>query len=1019
MALKIKSNRNKKRSKPLSYRLLMPMLLLSILQVGVFFGTLAVGGEFKLLKNYAYNMFVEKTENRKNYVENLMTKQIAPSYETAREINTEIENYLQQNGFEPSDLMTNKVVNKQAVRQVVPKLIELLRKSGVNDVFLILDSGELYNSNGAVRKSGIYFRDQDVNSNDREKNTDLILELGSSDIAREFGIALDSQWTTYLELNRVDEESLRFVSDTIKTAKQYPRFRVQSLGRWTGFTSIAPKGQPSMKYTFPLRASDGTIYGVFGIGIMEKTFLSTIPANDFFNQNACYILGVDENGDGEYTPVIHSGAKYSHLINEKTSLNEANRIGMNLYDFQSDTDFRTIGCLMPMKLYDSGSPYIREKWALISVADRDGILNIYDTIIVMMMIASAITILFGLLFAVFISRRITTPVVEIASHLDEKMKENAIIRFEPSGITEIDQLSGRITELQISVKEQASKVSKIISMADMGIGVFMCDLRKHNVFLGESLIKLLEIDFLPVEDTVVSEDTFFCIFSKMDGRKEMDEQEFLKKIRSMTDETETMELYSKEFNRWFRVSFMAGNHTTTGLVMDVTGSVIEKKKIEYERDYDVTTGLLNRRAYFNRVEEIFQIPEVLHIAAIVMFDLDNLKYVNDTYGHDYGDDYIKTAANIFKSFRSENILASRLSGDEFNLFFYGFENKDQIREKVERIMEKVKESYCTLADGSHFKLRISGGISWYPDDAEDFHTLAKYADFAMYTIKHSTKGKLAEFNRDYYNKDSILITGVEEMNRIIDEEHIKYAFQSIISAKTGEIYGYEALMRPQSQIFKSPLDFIRIAKKGAKLYEIERLTWTLSLRSFRALRENGTVPSHAKIFINSLSDCKMKEEDVALVEKENGNLLSQVILEILEGEQMNEDFMNAKKRRVASWNAMIALDDFGSGYNSEYALITLKPDMIKIDRAIINGCDSDLSRRNIITNLVSHAKIRDILVLAEGVETESELRTVIECGVDLLQGYYIDRPLFEPKPVPESIREVICSFAESGATVQR
>lgn len=301
MALKIKSNRNKKRSKPLSYRLLMPMLLLSILQVGVFFGTLAVGGEFKLLKNYAYNMFVEKTENRKNYVENLMTKQIAPSYETAREINTEIENYLQQNGFEPSDLMTNKVVNKQAVRQVVPKLIELLRKSGVNDVFLILDSGELYNSNGAVRKSGIYFRDQDVNSNDREKNTDLILELGSSDIAREFGIALDSQWTTYLELNRVDEESLRFVSDTIKTAKQYPRFRVQSLGRWTGFTSIAPKGQPSMKYTFPLRASDGTIYGVFGIGIMEKTFLSTIPANDFFNQNACYILGVDENGDGEYT----------------------------------------------------------------------------------------------------------------------------------------------------------------------------------------------------------------------------------------------------------------------------------------------------------------------------------------------------------------------------------------------------------------------------------------------------------------------------------------------------------------------------------------------------------------------------------------------------------------------------------------------------------------------------------------------------------------------------------------------
>ena len=110
-----------------------------------------------------------------------------------------------------------------------------------------------------------------------------------------------------------------------------------------------------------------------------------------------------------------------------------------------------------------------------------------------------------------------------------------------------------------------------------------------------------------------------------------------------------------------------------------------------------------------------------------------------------------------------------------------------------------------------------------------------------------------------------------------------------------------------------------------------------------------------------------------------------------------------KQKIVARWGAKIALDDFGSGYNSEYALITINPNLIKIDRSIISGCDRDISRTSIITNLVQIAKTKNIMVLAEGVETYNEMRTVIECGVDLLQGYYLTRPLFEPIPIDEKI----------------
>ena len=1007
---KTEAGKTNRMSSPLSHKLFMPMILLSLLQMGVFFITLALGGEFSYIKKYVYNMFSEKTENRRNYVENMLNDKVEPLYDAVLDIISMTEAYFEENGCLASDISTDKKVNKDIIRLSSQRLMELLRRSSVNDAFIILDSGELYCKDGVMKKSGLYLRDLDISSNDRTNNTDLLVEIGSSDIAKDIGITLDSGWSAHLEPEKMNKEDLDFFFVTMETARNNPDIPVLSLGNWTGFSTINQVYQPSMKYALPLRSSDGTVYGVLGVGILEKTFLGTIPANDFFNESACYILGVDENGNGEYTPVIHSGAIYSRLVNESTVISEKVRLASGIYDFNSGSDIDSIGCVLPIRLYNSGSPYIREKWALISVADRDKILSIYNTIISMLLLSTAISVVFSLIFAVIISRRITTPVTKIAALLDEKKDDSGIISFASSGITEIDRLSGSITELQIAVREQASRVSKIISMADMGIGVFLYEFRENTVFMGESLIKLLNTDSLPVEDTVVGVDEFWKIINGIDDSGTLRTSGFISKNREDRSQPEATEFYSTSLNKWFRVRIMSGADNVIGLVMDVTGSVIEKRKIEYERDYDVTTGLLNRRAYFNRVVSLFANPKQLKTAAFIMWDMDNLKYVNDTYGHDFGDDYIKTAANVFKLFRDYGGIVSRLSGDEFNICLYGYDSKDEIREIISLVREKMNESYCVLADGTHIRLRVSGGVSWYPDDSDSYETLIKYADFAMYTIKHSTKGRIAEFDRSLYNKDSILITGVEEMNGIIEEERVKFAFQSIISAKTGEVFGYEALMRPQSELFASPLEFIRIARTSAKLYEVERLTWHTALKSFRRLREAGIVDKNARIFVNSLSNCRVKSEDLEWFKTENGDFLDKIVLELLESEQANEEYLEEKRKLVKNMNAMIALDDFGCGYNSEYALITLNPDLVKIDRSIISGCDSDISRQNIIRNLVSHAKLRNIIVLAEGVETSGELKTVIECGVDLIQGYYVDRPLFEPGPVSDSIKKEIISY---------
>ena len=215
-------------------------------------------------------------------------------------------------------------------------------------------------------------------------------------------------------------------------------------------------------------------------------------------------------------------------------------------------------------------------------------------------------------------------------------------------------------------------------------------------------------------------------------------------------------------------------------------------------------------------------------------------------------------------------------------------------------------------------------------------------------------------------------------------------------------------MRPQSDILRSPLEFIRIAKTGAKLYDVEKMTWTQALKSFKIQKNKGNIEESAKVFINSISNCIMSDEDIEKLEADYSDMLDKIVLEILEGEESNNNYAEKKKRLVRKWRAEIALDDFGTGYNSEYALITSKPNIIKLDRSIISGCDADESRQNIIQNIVGFARSRNVKVLAEGVETYQEMKMSIACGVDLLQGYYINRPVFEPEPPPDkTVREII------------
>ena len=236
---------------------------------------------------------------------------------------------------------------------------------------------------------------------------------------------------------------------------------------------------------------------------------------------------------------------------------------------------------------------------------------------------------------------------------------------------------------------------------------------------------------------------------------------------------------------------------------------------------------------------------------------------------------------------------------------------------------------------------------------------------------------------------------------------VKYAFQPIVSAKTGEVFAYEALMRPQTKKMQSPYDVIRLAQSQSKLYEIEKLTFFEAMKTYERSIEQF---KGAKIFINSLANTRLSEEDLAQFEQQFAGHLDQLVIEITENEQAKEKCTKLKQYKVDEWGTHLALDDFGSGYNSELSLLVLSPKYVKVDMNIVRDIDKDSNRQKLLENILSYCKNRGIKIIAEGVETKEEMISLMEFSIDYMQGYYLGKPNLDPQATNKKAKEEIQSF---------
>jgi len=560
-----------------------------------------------------------------------------------------------------------------------------------------------------------------------------------------------------------------------------------------------------------------------------------------------------------------------------------------------------------------------------------------------------------------------------------------------TNIAEIDDLAISIGTLSSKVAESADKLSKIIGMMKIPIGAFEHDPNEDRVFCTAAFFSLARIDSLYNEGGYISSTVFYQILEKLKKYPEPDMEDVYRFERG------------NGVIKWLRIKIQENGGKMLGVIEDVTREVLEKRKIEYDRDHDMLTHLLNRRAFEAEVTRILR-EEDVKIAAFIMWDLDNLKYINDTYGHDYGDQYIKDAAKVLSELAIYGGIVARMSGDEFYAFVYGYEDKQQISDIVEMIQKKLNNTSIKLPNGSELRIKASVGVAWYPEDSRNYYELIKYSDFAMYEVKSEDKGTIGEFDRKSYEKKYYLLHGNEELDNFIENELVDFVFEPIVDARDGKIFAYEALMRPKVPTLTSPENIIKLAGAQSKLYHIERITWFKAMEAFQRHREAF---GDAKIFINSIANQVLSEKDLRLFEHKYARDLHRIVIEVTENEQANEDSIRKKQQIAERWKIHLALDDFGAGYNSEVILLALSPAFVKVEKTLIRGIDKDKNRQKLLETLISYSKDRNIKIIAEGIETKAEMDMLIEFGVDYLQGYYIGKSNLIPQKLsPKIVYEI-------------
>lgn len=441
-------------------------------------------------------------------------------------------------------------------------------------------------------------------------------------------------------------------------------------------------------------------------------------------------------------------------------------------------------------------------------------------------------------------------------------------------------------------------------------------------------------------------------------------------------------------------SISNGIYSLAGVIMDITSEKNNENKIKLMNYYDNITGIQNKKMFIEKFKQLINNSSNKSKLGIIFFDIDNFKNINDSYGHEVGDEILLRLCKRIENILDGRHTFARFGGDEFIIAFSNVINQIEIKDFLDELLLKVRKPF--YVDSRKICCSISIGVSIYPNDSNRLDILLKTADMAMHTAKEEGKNRYKFFDINILNILKRQSEIEKALRTAIENNEIFMVFQPKISIKDEKVNGFEALVRWVNDElgFISPAEFIPIAESSGLIIDLGKYIIEESFKKCKELYCSTKSKFHIAI---NISDIQLREEGfISFISEmlEKYNIPPEFIeFEITEGVIMksvvkNIELLIGLKRLGVS----IALDDFGTGYSSLSYLKRLPIDVLKIDKSFVDGIGVDEKSEYIAESIIKLSHSLNLKVVAEGVETKEQLGYLDKMKCDVAQGYYFSKP---------------------------
>jgi len=435
---------------------------------------------------------------------------------------------------------------------------------------------------------------------------------------------------------------------------------------------------------------------------------------------------------------------------------------------------------------------------------------------------------------------------------------------------------------------------------------------------------------------------------------------------------------------------------TYGTARDISARKEAEQVINFQAYHDLLTHLPNRALLKDRLSlAITQAQRNKRRLAVMFLDLDRFKIVNDTLGHTMGDRLLKAVANRLQGCLRGGDTLSRFGGDEFTLLLPEVRTRDDVVVIASKILDKLAAPF--VIDGHELFVGASIGIAMYPEAGDSVEALIQSADIAMYHVKGRGKNGYQFFSDDMNHKFSTRLSLERELRAALSTGQLRVYYQPQVDLADGRIVGVEALVRwqhPRHGLIE-PAEFLPVAEETGLITQVDEWVQVHSFAEVAEWRRTGL--GDVRLSVNMSS--QQLEQD-SFLERFLGNLdasglaADRVKIEITENAIMRDmEVIVPKLRALRKSGVRIAIDDFGTGYSSLSYLQRFPVNTLKIDRSFVGDIRADLGDASIINAIVAMARGLKLDLIAEGVETRTQLKYLRSQGCREVQGFIFSRPI--------------------------